>query len=235
MSRAAITLGIGHPPDDLSGGTVWDVHLHLDCPEGPLSLGERCGHAPDVGAQYTLQQAAKREAKQLTACGCEWLVRLADEERQRGQTFTPEEILDRRPAPSPSPSPAPAARPKPASTVRPASETLLKIRLALQVADFEALERLRDVLTDEIVRQVARDWHALLPWTTKDAYAALLQDQTAACVQPIFRDALRSPTVETRAYALCVLTGDFSRFTSLLTDGWVDGAKVDAAIAAAGW
>jgi hypothetical protein len=52
-------------------------------------------------------------------------------------------------------------------------------------------------------------------------------------VRPIFRDALNSPTVETRAYALCVLTGNFAAFTALLTDGWVDAAKVDAAIAAA--
>lgn len=230
MSTAAIALGIGHPPGDDSRRTVWDVHLHLDCPHGPLSIGERAGMAPDVGAQFTLQGAAQREAGHLIACGCEWLVHLAAVERQRGLLFSPQEILDHRPAPVPQPLERPPAK----TAARPAPETLSKIREALKAGDFEALERLRDVLTDEIVRQVAQDWHARLPWTTKDAYAALLQDQTAECVLPIFQDALGSPTVETRAYALCVLTGCFSQFSSLLTHGGVDEQKVDAAIAAAG-
>jgi hypothetical protein len=229
MSRAAILLGCGHPAGDVSGGTVLDVHLHPDCPEGPLSLGERWGRAPGVGAQFTLQEAVEREADHLRACGCAWLLPLAQEERLRGRRYSPEEILANQPRPTPvaveSCQPVPAARA--------AEDTPPKIRAAIAAADYEALESLRDLLTDEIVAQLAQDWQAALPWKTKDAYAALLQDQTAECVRPIFRDALNSPTVETRAYALCVLTGNFAAFTALLTDGWVDAAKVDAAIAAA--
>lgn len=173
MSRAAITLGVGHPAGDDSGGTLLDVHLHPDCALAPLSLGERWGRGPGVGAQFTLQEAAGREAGHLQACGCGWLVTLAAEERRR------------------------------------------------------------DVLTEGIVRDIVTEWNPSLPWRTKDAWAALLQDQTAECVLPVFRDALRSPTAETRAYALCILTGDFEQFTSLLNDDSVDAAKVDAAIAAA--
>lgn len=95
-------------------------------------------------------------------------------------------------------------------------------------------KNLRDDLTDELVGEVIQGWHAGLPWAIKDAYASLLQEQLSDCVHPLFRDALNSPTAETRAYALCVLTGDFTQFTSIMTKGGVDAAKVDAAIAMAG-
>lgn len=230
MSRAAILLGCGHPAGEVSGGTVLDVHLHPDCPEGPLSLGERWGRAPGVGAQFTLEEAVEREAEHLRACGCAWLLPLAQEERLRGRRYSPEEILANRPRPTPV---AVESR-QPERAVKPAADTLPKIRAEIAAADFEALESLRDGLTDEVVRQVSSEWRAALPWKTKDAYAALLQDQTAECVRPIFHDALKSPTVETRAYALCVLTENFEQFTAFLADGWVDEAKVDAAISAAG-
>jgi hypothetical protein len=113
-------------------------------------------------------------------------------------------------------------------------DALERCRKAITEGDFEALEGLRDVLDEGIVRTLAAEWHEGLSWSVKDAYAALLMDQTAECVQPLFRDALKSPTVETRAYALCVLTGDFEQFTALMSDGGVDEAKVDAAIAKAG-
>lgn len=230
MSRAAILLGCGHPACDPSGGTVLDVHLHPDCPDGPLSLGERWGRAVGVGAQFTLQEAVAREADHLRACGCDWLLPLAQEERLRGRRYSPEEILANLPRSTPVAVESRQAVP----AVKPATDTLPKIRAAIAAADFEALESLRDVLTKEIVVEIAKDWQAALPWMTKDAYAALLQDQTEECVRPIFRDALKSPTVESRAYALCVLTGNFAAFTALLADGWVDAAKVDAAISAAG-
>jgi hypothetical protein len=229
MSRAAITLGTGHPPHDLAGGTVLDVHLHPDAPEGPLSLGEQWGFAPGVGAQFTLQKAAEQEAEHLRACDCDWLVLLAVEERKRGRLFSPQEILARRPPARP----AVAMQSKPVKSTKPARETFEKARAAMAAGDFQALEELRDELTEEVASLIAAEWSPVLPWPVKDACAALLQDQTAECVHPIFRDALKSPAVETRAFALCVLTGDFSQFTSLLTDGWVDAAKVDAAIRAA--
>lgn len=101
----------------------------------------------------------------------------------------------------------------------------------IAAADFEVIEGLRDGLTDELVRAIAADWRPDLPWKVKDAYAALLMDQTAACVRPIYQDALASPTAESQAYAVCVLGGDFGLFDSLLTAGGVDDAKVKAAIA----
>ncbi len=168
----------------------------------------------------------------IRACGCECLLLLAREEKLRGRRFTPEEILARKPAESPDlrpqrPETAPRAK-------RAAADAFPKIRAAIAEGDFEALEGLRDVLDDSLVRTLASEWHAGLSWGVKDAYAALLMDQTAECVQPLFRDALKSPTVETRAYALCVLKRDFALFTELMSDGGVDEAKVNAAIAKAG-
>ena len=66
---------------------------------------------------------------------------------------------------------------------------------------------------------------------TKDAHAARVLDQTSEAVRPIFRDALDSPTVESWAYAVCVVTKDFSRFDDFLIDGGVAEGPVDAAVA----
>lgn len=229
--RAAVTLGTGHPPGDRAGSTLLDVYLHPDCPDGPLSLGESWGRVSGVGSQFTLQGAVEHCADHLRACGCEWLIAAAEEERQAGRCLTPQEILDRQPVPQMGVT---RASGKPPAAKEAPEGTLEKLRSAINSGDFEALESLRDVLTDAVVRELVRGWSPVLPWRTKDAYAALLQDQAAECVRPVFRDALRSPSVESRAYALCVLTGDFEQFSSLLSDGWVDAAKVDAAIAAAG-
>jgi hypothetical protein len=225
MPSSLILLGTGRPPGDTSGNTVLDVHLHLDHPESPISMGETWGRQT-TGAGYTLRQAAEsRNEPHLRACGCEWLLLVATEEKLRGRLFTPEEILARRPASAPVSPPPPAKR-----SVPTAPDSLPKIRAAIEKQNFEALEGLRDVLNDELVHQVAADWRADLPWSVKDAYAALLMDQTAACVHPIFQDALRSPTPESRAYAVCVLKGDFSLFETMMSDGGVDAAKVDALI-----
>lgn len=230
MAFQTIALGRGHPRNDPTGRTVLDVHLHLNCPEGPFSIGERCGNAPDVGVQVTLEELADRHFEHLLACGCEWLVPLATEERLRRRKFSPQEILERRPV-----SQAPERKAEPAKRARPGGlEAMPGIREALARRDYEALEGLRDVLNDDVVRALAAEWSPSLPWAAKDAYAALLQDQLAPCVHALFRDALKSPTAETRAYALCVLTGDFGKFTELMSDGGVDAAKVDAAIARAG-
>jgi hypothetical protein len=229
---SVIPLGFGHPPDDLQRKTVLDVHLHLDFPDGPFSIGEHWGSAPGVGTQTTLHEIVKRFLAHVQACGCEWLVPLAPEETLRGKIFTPHEILARKPVPTPR-----VETQEPPKSVRrgkPATEVMPRIRDAIGAGDFEKLEGLRDEVTDEIAGEVINEWHAGLPWDIKDAYASLLQDQLAASVHPLFRDALNSPTVETRAYALCVLTGDFTQFTSMMTRGSVDAAKVDAAIAKAG-
>lgn len=214
-------------PGDSSRGTILEVHLHTDYPATPISLGERCG-AQSTGAGFTLQGAtAYRFEEHLRACVCDWLRAVANEERLSGRIFTPEEILQRRPAAPTTPPPLPTK-----STPRPIPDgTLERIRIALAERDFEEIEGLRDVLNDDLVRTIASDWSADLDWETKDAYAALLLDQTSEAVRPIFRDALDSPTVESRAYAVCVLTKDFSRFDGFLVDGGVAEGPVDAAVA----
>ncbi|MCB1277103.1 hypothetical protein [Prosthecobacter sp.] len=225
MPATTITLGIGHLPSDHDRKTQLDVHLHLNCPATPISMGERWG-PQSIGASFTLQQATEnRHEEHLRVCGCDWLCRLALEERMSGHVFTPEEILQRRPEQA-----APAAEPKPAPSQSSPEPQLAKIRRALETHDFEKIEGLRDVLNPGLVQQIADDWRSDLPRETKDAYAALLLDQVADCVRPIFEDALASPSVESRAYAVCVLTKDFGRFDSMLVNGGLDAAKVDAAV-----
>lgn len=232
MPAAAISLGFGHPPGKEGAQVLLDVHLHPDSPGQPISMGEQWGSAGSIGAGYTLQEAAApRHEAHLKACGCEWLGLLAATERAQGRVFTPEEIWARKPASRPL-QPTPASKPS-----RPPiddAEVLATVHAAVQMGDFEVIETLRDHLSERIVREVLAGWHVDLPWNTKDAYAALLMDQTGEEVRPLFQDALHSPTAETRAYALCVLMEDFTLFDSVMTAGGVDERKVDAAIAKAG-
>ncbi|MFN0075714.1 MAG: hypothetical protein ACKVY0_04485 [Prosthecobacter sp.] len=225
MPATTIALGFGHLPQDHAQNTVLDVHLHLDHPATPISLGERSG-SQSTGAGFTLQEATEyRMEEHLRACGCYWLRQVAVEERLSGRVFTPEEILQRRPEVV-----TPPLTPK-VTAQRPTDPAvLLKIRAAISAQDFEEIEGLRDVLNDEIVRQIASEWRAELRWEVKDAYAALLLDQTADCVRPLFQDALRSPTLESRAYVVCMLTKDFGRFEAMMFHGGLDAAKVDAAV-----
>lgn len=228
MPATTILLGIGHLPSDHAKNTLLDVHLHLDHPETPISMGERWG-LQSTGAGFTLQKATEyRHEEHLRACGCDWLRHVAAEERLGGCIFTPEEILQRRPAGESAPPPPTA----PVSTMKSKPGVLERIRKAITEQDYEEIEGLRDVLNAELVRQVSADWRGDLPWQVKDAYAALLLDQTAECVRPIFSDALQSPTVESRAYAVCVLTGDFGRFDAMLLNGGLDEGRVDAQVAA---
>ncbi len=227
MPATTIALGFGHLPQDHAKHTVLDVHLHLDHPATPISLGERSG-SQSTGAGFTLQQATEyRLEEHLRACGCEWLRQVAVEERLSGRIFSPQEILQRQPkVMTPPPTPKATAQ-------RPTDPAALpKIRAAIAAQDFEEIEGLRDVLNDEIVRQIASEWRAELPWEVKDAHAALLLDQTAECVRPLFQDALSSPTLESRAYAVCVLTKDFGRFEAMLVSGGLDEARVNAQVAA---
>lgn len=106
-----------------------------------------------------------------------------------------------------------------------------KALAAINQADFEAIEGLRDEIRPADVPELVKTWQPSLPWLIKDGYAALLMDQLGEVVQPVMADALNSPTAETRAYALCSLTGDNSLFDQLLTSGGVDARKVDAAVA----
>lgn len=111
-----------------------------------------------------------------------------------------------------------------------------KALTAIEKADFETIESLRDQIRPEHIAPLVKSWHFALPWTIKDGYVALLMDQINEQVRPIMEDALNSPTPETKAYALCILKGDFDFFTYLLTpSGWIDPQKVEQAIIEYRW
>jgi hypothetical protein len=113
----------------------------------------------------------------------------------------------------------------------PENTFLQKALVAIQSQDFQAIEYLRDDITQEDVYGLVSQWSSVLPWPIKDGYIALLMDQSGEVVKPLMQDALNSPSVESRAYALCSLTGNFGIFNSLLGPGsMLDDAKVDAAI-----
>lgn len=111
------------------------------------------------------------------------------------------------------------------------NEFMTKALAAIQKPDYETLEGLRDEIKPEYVPHLVGTWNKSMPWKMKDAYAALLMDQLGETVKPVMEDALNSPAAESRAYALCILKGDFKLFDDLLTDGSVDVNKVDAAVA----
>lgn len=112
----------------------------------------------------------------------------------------------------------------------PETAFLKKALAAIQTQDYEILEGLRDEVRPEGVRELMKTWKPSLSWPIKDGYIALLMDQTGEAVRPLMEDALNSPTVESRAYGLCSLTGNFEIFERLLTKGGVDAEKVRAAI-----
>lgn len=58
MPATTIALGFGHLPQDHAKNTVLDVHLHLDHPATPISMGERSG-PQSTGAGFTLQAATE--------------------------------------------------------------------------------------------------------------------------------------------------------------------------------
>ncbi len=219
-----ITLGNGHAPDEK---TQYDVVLHLDHARTPLSLGERWG-LQSTGAGFTLQEAADMKwDAHLRACGCVWLIILASEERFRDHPFTPDEILARRPEP-PAPTVPEHAPPHDPAL---APGLLTKARTAIRTADYDVIESLRDQMGTAAARELVRDWHQDQPWRSKDALVALLMDQLDDSVMPVMRDALRSPTLESRAYAVCVLSRDFARFDAMLDkNGALDAAKVAGAV-----
>jgi hypothetical protein len=101
---------------------------------------------------------------------------------------------------------------------------------AIQQQDYQVMEGLRDHVNAANAEALVRTWNSSLPWRLKDGYVTVLMDQKGEVVKPLMQDALNSPTPESRAYALCSLTGDFGIFDSLLTSDMVDEKKVDEAI-----
>lgn len=103
---------------------------------------------------------------------------------------------------------------------------------AIDQRDHDSVEGLRSAIRPEHLDAILDSWRASLPWDAKDLFVALLMDQTSARIELVMRDALASPTVETRAYSVCYLLGSLSHFEQLLSGGgWVDPTKVDQAIA----
>lgn len=117
-----------------------------------------------------------------------------------------------------------AARPDPATFLDRATR-------AIDTQDFETIEGLRDEVRPANLPAIVKKWNANLPWAKKDAFIALLMDQMDPIVQPMMKDALNSPTPESRAYALCILKGDFKLLPKWLDKtGFLIPAKVDQAV-----
>lgn len=117
----------------------------------------------------------------------------------------------------------------------PTNPRLDAMRRAIAAHDGEAVEGLRDHVDAAAIAALVADWSPQRPWPEKDTLVALLMDrpvQKHPALRPIMEDALRSPTVETRAYGLCCLTGDWDAFNQWLDGGWVQEDRVDAAIRA---
>ena len=107
-----------------------------------------------------------------------------------------------------------------------------RVLKAIDQRDGEAIEGLRGRKVDENMDALLATWRATLPWAAKDLYVGLFMDQKDARLEPMMLDALESPSVDSRAPAICYLTGSFKLFDTFLTaGGWVDPMVVDAAIA----
>jgi hypothetical protein len=101
---------------------------------------------------------------------------------------------------------------------------------AIVNSDFEAAESLRGSLSAQQVSEIISLYSDTKDWGQKDIAVHLLQDCEPAAVEYVMRDALRSPTAESRAIALCSLKNDFTLFERFLRNGFVDASLVDAAI-----
>lgn len=103
---------------------------------------------------------------------------------------------------------------------------------AIKSADYDAIEGLRSKIKPAHVTALVAKWNKSLSWDEKDAFIALLMDQSGKTVSALMEDGLNSPTTESRAYAVCALSNDPKLFDSLLDkSGWINESKVNAAVA----
>jgi HEAT repeat protein len=107
---------------------------------------------------------------------------------------------------------------------------LATARQAIKNADYAALEGMRDQQLAEVVEPFLSDYNKATDWPTRDAIVFLLQDVDDERLAPALRNALDSPTVETRAIAVSVLSGDRGMYARFIVNGFVDSKRVDAAI-----
>lgn len=96
-------------------------------------------------------------------------------------------------------------------------------------ADFEAAEMARDSLTREQANELLELYPKLSDWAQKDTMIHMLQDRFEPHMQSAFEDALKSPTTETVAVALCLLYPDKVTFEDLLDGGFVSESLVQDA------
>ena len=94
--------------------------------------------------------------------------------------------------------------------------------------DYGSLEALRGDTIKGCLEPLVRLYEKSRDWDEKDAIVHLLQDFTTKRVVGAMRDALESPTIETRAVAIHLVGG--VSFEELLTEYAVDPMKVDQAI-----
>lgn len=102
---------------------------------------------------------------------------------------------------------------------------------AIRTRDFESVESLRDGPVADYLPDLIRAYGMLDDWESKDLIIHLVQDCSDERLTEVMRDALDSPTPETRAIAVCVLRSDYSLFESFIVDGFVNADRVDEEIA----
>ncbi len=99
---------------------------------------------------------------------------------------------------------------------------------AILESDFALADSLRGLLTQKQIQEVIDTYQKLSDWLPKDIAVHMLQDCKPEMVREVMLDALKSPTVETRAIAYCSLAGD--HFDAFVRNGAVDTHLVDRAI-----
>jgi hypothetical protein len=104
------------------------------------------------------------------------------------------------------------------------------VAIAIAQNDYGSLEVLRNGPVSNILDDLIAKYRKATDWPTKDAIAFLVQDLKDERLVPMMKDAIQSPTVETRALAIVSLTEDASLFSGFLVNSFVDGERVDAAI-----
>ncbi len=118
-----------------------------------------------------------------------------------------------------------------ASSTPPDTTFIRKALTAIKKQDEHALELLRDKITSDDVKALVDLWDINMAWEVKSGFVNVLMDQSGEVTFDLMTDALNAPNVETRAYALISVTGNFSLFPKLLdSSGWVNEKKVDEAI-----
>jgi hypothetical protein len=102
---------------------------------------------------------------------------------------------------------------------------------ALLARDFEACESLRDGPIVDHLPQLLAAYDQLEDWAVKDLIVHLVQDCSDERLSETMRDALNSPTPDTRAIAVCHLEShDGSLFEAFLVNGFVDAILVERAV-----